>query len=227
MILIVTWNPTGYYCQRDSTDGAVASKRQLFSGRTDGMLLKDPQMECTVVDPQSNIAMGRKLDHRIIISDVVTQQRWSDFASADTLFLNTQTLFGPTECLSMSRMSNTSTTDLSPPLHLLQWGEEMPTFDGKARRSSSSSRADAQDFTKVDGKARLSSSSSRKQNTDYQRNIANGDQLHLSGGVSVPSSSNRQGEDANVSSEIDMPEPSRRSTSRLSRITDRPPCPRA
>lgn len=213
--------------QRDSTDGAVASKSQMFSGRTDGMLLGDPQMECTVVDPQSNIASGRKLSHRIIISDVVMQQRWSDFASADILFLNTQTLFGPIERLSISRVSNTSTADLSPPLHLLRRGEEMSPFDGKARRSSSSSRADVQEFTIVDGKARLSSSSSRKQNTEYQRNVADGDQLHLSGGISVPSSSSsRKGEDVIVSSEIEMPpEPSRRSTSRLSGIIDRPPLP--
>ncbi|KAL2643702.1 hypothetical protein R1flu_011289 [Riccia fluitans] len=39
----------------------------------------------------------RRLGHRIIVADVVLQQRWSDFVPSDVLFLHSQTIFGPEE----------------------------------------------------------------------------------------------------------------------------------
>jgi hypothetical protein len=166
------------------------------------MLLGDPPVEYTF--DSLPMAAGRRLGHRIIISDVVMQQRWSDFASADILFLNTHTLFGPSERLSVSRMSNSSKSDLHPPFRR---GEELFT-----RRSSSSSST-CQEFTIVDGKARLSSSFSRKDrgSTSWKHGTSTktGDE------ISNPLDTN-----------IEMPpEPSRRSTSRLSGIIDRPPLP--
>ncbi|KAG0591848.1 hypothetical protein KC19_1G207100 [Ceratodon purpureus] len=190
--------------QRDSIDGTISTKRQTSVGRTDGMLLGDPPLECTF--DSHPMVSGRRLGHRIIISDVVMQQRWSDFASADILFLNTHTLFGPNERLSVSRMSNSSKSDLHPPFRR---GEELFT-----RRSSSSSST-CQEFTIVDGKARLSSSFSRKDrgSTSWKH-----------------STSTKAGYDEisnqALETNIEMPpEPSRRSTSRLSGIIDRPPLP--
>ena len=167
------------------------------------MLLGDPPLEYTF--DLHTMASGRRLGHRIIISDVVMQQRWSDFASADILFLNTHTLFGPSERLSVSRMSNSPKSDL----HLtFRRAEELFT------RCSSSSSPTCQEFTIVDGKARVSSSFSRKDrgSTSWK----NGTSAKTGDEISNPLDTN-----------IEMPpEPSRRSTSRLSGIiTDRPPFP--
>lgn len=162
-------------------------------GRTDGLLLGDPTLE--------SLDVGRRLGHRIIISDVVMQQRWSDFACTDILFLNTHTLFGPSERLSVSRMSTSSKSDQPPRPEL------------HARRSSSSSRTDitssstGQEFTIVDGKAKLSSSWSR--NDRGSTSWKHTPDFPASGDVNIEM----------------PPEPSRRSTSRLSGITDRPPLP--
>ncbi|CAM6090397.1 unnamed protein product [Calypogeia fissa] len=49
---------------------------------------------------------GRRVGHRIIIADVVLQQRWSDFVPSDVLFLHTQTLFGPEEKARVSTSRN-------------------------------------------------------------------------------------------------------------------------
>ncbi|XP_024403101.1 RING-H2 finger protein ATL43 [Physcomitrium patens] len=193
--------------QRDSTSGTISTKRQVC--RTDGMLLGDPPLEHTL--DSHRMPSGRRLGHRIIISDVVMQQRWSDFACADILLLNTHTLFGPNERLSVSRMSNSSRNDLHPPFKR----GEVEFFN---RRSSSSSRADAtsstcQEFTIVDGKARLSTSFSRKDRGSASWKHG---------------ASTRLGDELSTSSDISVempPEPSRRSTSRLSGIIDRPPLP--
>lgn len=180
--------------QRDSTDGTITTKRQKSVGRIDGMLLGDPPLDYP-------LDSGRRLGHRIIISDVVMQQRWSDFACADILFLNTHTLFGPSERLSVSRMSTSSKSDQLHAPGLVN------------RRSSSSSRTDitssstCQEFTIVDGKARLSSSFSRRDR----------------GSTSLKQGTNTRTDDEFPDINIEMPpEPSRRSTSRLSGITDRP-----
>lgn len=181
--------------QRDSTDGTISTKSRSV-GRIDGLLLGDPPLEYP-------LDSGRRLGHRIIISDVVMQQRWSDFACADILFLNTHTLFGPSERLSASRVSSSSKRDL-----------QHARLELVPRRSSSSSRADLpsssacqlQEFTIADGKARLSSSSSRRDRG------------------SLCSKSVQEFAD-----HVDMempPEPSRRSPSRLSGIMDRPPLPK-
>lgn len=199
--------PLQIVVQRDSTSGTISTKRQVC--RTDGMLLGDPPLEHTL--DSHRMPSGRRLGHRIIISDVVMQQRWSDFACADILLLNTHTLFGPNERLSVSRMSNSSRNDLHPPFKR----GEVEFFN---RRSSSSSRADAtsstcQEFTIVDGKARLSTSFSRKDRGSASWKHG---------------ASTRLGDELSTSSDISVempPEPSRRSTSRLSGIIDRPPLP--
>lgn len=189
--------------QRDSVDGTISTKRQTSVGRTDGLLLGDPPLEYTF--ESHPMASGRRLGHRIIISDVVMQQRWSDFASADILFLNTHTLFGPSERLSVSRISNSSKSDLHLPFRRVE--------DLFTRRSSSSS-SPCQEFTIVDGKARLTPSFSRKDRASSSWKHGTGTKA---------SDENPNPLDANIEM---PPEPSRRSTSRLSGIiTDRPPLP--
>lgn len=191
-------------------DGTITAKRQRSVGRIDGMLLGCPSLEYPhpLDSMHSMAASGRRLGHRIIISDVVMQQRWSDFACADILFLNTHTLFGPSERLSVSRISTSSKSDQ---LH--------PRGEPFTRRSSSSSRTDitssstCQEFTILDGKARLSSSLSTKDRGSTSRK--HGTQT-------------KTDEEFTASLDINIempPEPSRRSTSRLSGITDRPPLP--
>lgn len=180
--------------QRDSTDGTMNTKKARSVGRIDGLLLGDPPLEYP-------LDSGRRLGHRIIISDVVMQQRWSDFACADILFLNTHTLFGPSERLSASRMSSSSKRDLQ---HARP--ELAPRRSSSRTDLPSSSAFQLQEFTIADGKAQLTSSFSRRDR-----------------GSACPKPSQEFTDHVNMEM---PPEPSRRSPSRLSGIADRPPLPK-
>jgi hypothetical protein len=201
-------NPAQVIVPQDNVDRVVLSLKPESSKRRDGLLLGDPHVDHII--ETKPLTLGRRLGHRIIISDVVMRERWSDFAARDVLFLNTQLLFGLNERLSVSRMSSCSRNDLLSPLNL-RTSPNRPEFilvDGK-RLSTSANRKDVMwsparrgdDFGRVDGKARSSS-------------------------VAKMLSPRRPGDENIMSLGMEMvPEPSRRSTSRLFGITDRPPLP--
>ncbi|KAJ7519469.1 hypothetical protein O6H91_20G039800 [Diphasiastrum complanatum] len=85
-----------FYVQQES-NGEAASSTMLFKSTL-------PPSDKMPSDQSVSIASlkSRRLGHRIIISDVVLQHRWSDLVPSDVLFLNSQTLFCPSERISIS-----------------------------------------------------------------------------------------------------------------------------
>ncbi|CAM6023371.1 unnamed protein product [Sphagnum balticum] len=127
---------------QDNVDRVVLSLKPESSKRRDGLLLGDPHVDHII--ETKPLTSGRRLGHRIIISDVVMRERWSDFAARDVLFLNTQLLFGLNERLSVSRMSSCSRNDLLSPLNL-RTSPNRPEFilvDGKRLSTRSKSKYD-------------------------------------------------------------------------------------
>ncbi|KAJ7562960.1 hypothetical protein O6H91_03G090500 [Diphasiastrum complanatum] len=75
-----------------------SSPRSSQQSHHDGMMLGPGKSENRVATCEAarlSSPRKRRLAHRIVISDVLLQQRWSDLAPADVLFLNSQTIFGP------------------------------------------------------------------------------------------------------------------------------------
>ncbi|CAM6046179.1 unnamed protein product [Sphagnum compactum] len=160
---------------QDNVDGVVLSLKPESSKRRDGLLLGDPHVDHII--ETKPLTSGRRLGHRIIISDVVMRERWSDFAARDVLFLNTQLLFGLNERLSVSRMSSCSRNDLLSPLNL-RTSPNRPEFilvDGK-RLSTRIDQRSLSDLTSVERVADSRKkdqvgirSSDGPQNTDNER----------------------------------------------------------
>ncbi|CAK9875196.1 unnamed protein product [Sphagnum jensenii] len=160
---------------QDNVDRVVLSLKPESSKRRDGLLLGDPHVDHII--ETKPLTSGRRLGHRIIISDVVMRERWSDFAARDVLLLNTQLLFGLNERLSVSRMSSCSRNDLLSPLNL-RTSPNRPEFilvDGK-RLSTRIDQRSLSDLTSVERVADSRKkdqvgirSSDGPQNTDNER----------------------------------------------------------
>ncbi|CAK9223711.1 unnamed protein product [Sphagnum troendelagicum] len=160
---------------QDNVDRVVLTLKPESSKRRDGLLLGDPHVDHII--ETKPLTSGRRLGHRIIISDVVMRERWSDFAARDVLLLNTQLLFGLNERLSVSRMSSCSRNDLLSPLNL-RTSPNRPEFilvDGK-RLSTRIDQRSLSDLTSVERVADSRKkdqvgirSSDGPQNTDNER----------------------------------------------------------
>lgn len=80
--------------ERGIGNSSSRSRKDAGSGRKESLLVEDSLAQ------QEEEALARRFGHRIIVSDVVFQHRWSDFVPSDALFLNCHTLLGHTERLS-------------------------------------------------------------------------------------------------------------------------------
>lgn len=91
---------------------------------------KDPLLLETNIDEQQP---ARRFGHRIIVSDVVFQHRWSDFMPFDVLFLNSQTLLGQAQqrrlSVSVSVSSSSNSSSRPPILDLSHLSASSPRKD--------------------------------------------------------------------------------------------------
>ncbi|OWM84552.1 hypothetical protein CDL15_Pgr000992 [Punica granatum] len=72
--------------------GIGSSFRKLFKGSNNKNSSNDKDEESLINQEEANQMMLHKFKHRIVVSDVVFQNRWSNVSSSDLMFLNSEML---------------------------------------------------------------------------------------------------------------------------------------
>ncbi|OWM84528.1 hypothetical protein CDL15_Pgr000968 [Punica granatum] len=72
--------------------GIGSSFRKVFRGSNNNSSSNGKDEESLIIQEEGNQKMLHKLNHRIVVSNVVFQNRWSNVSSSDLMFLNSEML---------------------------------------------------------------------------------------------------------------------------------------